>query len=60
MFRKDDRLKACSIQMCVHGSQAVYCTTELCLSVDKLIEEKNRHKERTMLVYRGNVVVYIV
>ena len=26
--------------MCVHGSQAVYCTTELCLSVDKLKEEE--------------------
>ena len=37
--------------MCVHGSQALYCTTELCLSVDKLKEEKNK-KEGTMLVYR--------
>ena len=35
--------------MCVHGSQAVYCTTELCLSVDKLKEEgKNNNKEGTM------------
>ena len=25
--------------MCVHGSQAVSCTTELCLSVDKLKEK---------------------
>ena len=33
------------MQMCVHGSQAVYCTTELCLSVDKLKEEKTG-KER--------------
>ena len=23
----------------MHGSQAVYCTTELCMSVDKLKEE---------------------
>ena len=45
--------------MCVHGSQAVYCTTELCLSVDKLKEEK-KHREGTMLVYIGNVVVYIL
>ena len=33
---------SCTIQMCVHGSQAVYCTTELCLSVDKLIEEQKK------------------
>ena len=60
-FRKDNRLEACSIQMCVHGSQTVCCcTTELCLSVDKLKEEKNKHKEGTMLVCRGNVVVYIL
>ena len=34
--------------MCVHGVQAVYCTTELCLSVDKLKEEgKTEGKERS-------------
>ena len=32
--------KACSIQMCVRGSRAVYCTTELSLSVDKLKKKK--------------------
>ena len=45
------KLKACSIQMCVHGSQAVCCTTELCLSVGKLKEEKTNNKEETVLVY---------
>ena len=39
--------------MCVHGSQAVFCTTELRPSVDKK-EEKN--KERTMLVFRGYIL----
>ena len=49
--------------MCVHGSQAVYSTTELCLSVDKLKEDgkTNNNWEGTMLVYRGDVyVVYIL
>ena len=32
--------------MCVHGSQAVYCTTDLCLSVDKLKKEKNNNREK--------------
>ena len=32
--------------MCVHGSQNVYCTTELCLYVDKLKERKKTRKER--------------
>ena len=45
--------------MCVHGSQAVHCTTELYLSADRL-KRRKKHKERTMLVYRGNVVVYIL
>ena len=39
----------------MHGSQAVYCTTELCLSVDKL-EKKNNNREGTMLVYRGQLL----
>ena len=38
--------------MCVHGSQAVYCTTELCLSVDKLKKEK----KRTLFVYRSQLL----
>ena len=38
--------------MCVHGSHAVYCTTELCLSVDKLKKKKSNNWEGTMLVYR--------
>ena len=36
--------------------QAVYCTVELCLSVDKLKEEGEKRKERC-LVYRSNVYV---
>ena len=39
----------------------MYCTTELCLSVDNLKEEGKKNIEGTMLVYRGNVyVVYIL
>ena len=43
--------------MCVHGSQAVYCTTELCLSVDKLKEEKKKGRndvsvQRSMSILR--------
>ena len=46
--------------MCVHGSQAACCTTELCLPVDKLKEE-GKNREGTMSVHRGNVyVVYIL
>ena len=38
--------------MCVHGSQAVYCIPELCLSVDEAEEEKKKkNREGTMLVY---------
>ena len=32
--------------MCVRASQAVYCTTELSLSVEKLMKKKKIGKER--------------
>ena len=37
----------------------MFCTTELCLSVGRL-KEDNKHKQETMLVSRGNVVVCIL
>ena len=36
----------------------MYCSTELSLSVDMLKEKQTQ--AGTMLVYRGNVVVYIL
>ena len=35
--------------MCVHGRQAVYCTTELCLSVDK--ERCQRTEDNVYVVH---------
>ena len=46
--------------MCVHESQAVYCTTELCLSVEKLKEEKKTGKERCLCAEVNVYVVYIL
>ena len=47
--------------MCVHGSQSVYCTTELCLSVDKLNEEKTTtRKERCKGTEVNVCVVYFL
>ena len=40
----------------MHGSQAVYCTTELCLSVDKLKKEKKKHREGMLLAYTLSIV----
>ena len=39
--------------MCVHGSQAVYCTTELCLSVDKLKKKKQQQGRNNVSVLRS-------
>ena len=47
--------------MCAHGSQAVFCTTELCLSVDKLQgEEKTTEKELRQCTEVNVYVVYIL
>ena len=46
--------------MCVHGSQAVHCATELCLPVDKLKEEKKTGKERCWCIEVNDNVVYIL
>ena len=46
--------------MCVHGSQAVCCTTELCLSVDKLKEETTTGKERCQCPEVNVKAVYIL
>ena len=45
--------KACSFQMCVHGNQAVYCSTELCLSVDKLKKQKQQQGKNDVSVQRS-------
>ena len=34
-------------------NQTVYCTTELCLSVNKLKKDTKKNREGKMLVYRG-------
>ena len=44
-------------EVCAYRGQTVYCTTELCLSVDK--RKKTTNKEGTMLVYRV-YVMYIL
>ena len=46
--------------MCVHGRRPVYCTTELCLSVDKLKKEKTTGKERYYCTEVNVYVVYIM
>ena len=50
--------KACSIQMCVHESQAVYCATEdgVCLSVDQREKNENNHKDKTVSMYRSQIL----
>ena len=48
--------------MCVHGSQAVYRTTELCLSVDKLKKKRKKKtgEERCQFTDVNVYVVYIL
>ena len=50
-----------SIQMRVRGESAVYCTTDLCLSVDKLKKEKKETGWERCLCTEVNVyVLYIL
>ena len=50
-----------SIQMCVHGESTVYCTTDLCLSVDKLEEgKKQQHGRNDVSVQRSMSILCTV
>ena len=49
------KLKACSIHVRA-GSQDEYCTTELCLSVDKLMKKKKKQITRNTAAWKDTVL----